>query len=216
MTYESDDSYYRPRERPGAKWLGYAVTFGLGVVVGALLFSRGCLCAPEEEEPEETAATAETVAAEVPEEVPATPETAATAEEDVIVFEAPPEAPSAPATPRTTPPPSRTPEVVTPRTPARGLTANEINQTISKRRAGIQSEYNSLLKNNPTLGGGKVTVRFVISSRGDVTSAEIVEDTVGNGELRAGILRRVRGWKFARARGESTVVYPFVFVASGN
>ena len=217
MTYESDDSYYRPRERPGAKWLVYAVTFGLGVLVGALLFSRGCLCAPEEEEPEEAAATAETVAAEVPEEIPAKAETAATAEEDVIVFEAPAEAPSAPATPpRSTPPPSRPPEVVTPRTPARGLTANEINQTISKRRAGIQSEYNSLLKNNPTLGGGKVTVRFVISSRGDVTSAEIVEDTVGSGALRAGILRRVRTWKFPRAQGESTVVYPFVFVASGN
>jgi hypothetical protein len=49
-----------------------------------------------------------------------------------------------------------------------------------------------------------------------VTSAEIVEDTVGSGELRDGILRRVRTWKFPRARGESTVVYPFVFVASGT
>ena len=216
MTYESDDSYYRPRERPGAKWLGYAVTFGLGVLVGALLFSRGCLCAPEEEEPEETAATAEIVAAEVPAEIPATPETAATAE-DVIVFEEPARAPAAPATPpRTNPPPARPPEVVTPRTPARGLTTDQINQTITKRRAGIKSEYNSLLKNNPTLGGGKVTVRFIISSRGDVTSAEIVEDTVGSAALRAGILRRVRTWKFPRAQGESTVVYPFVFVASGN
>lgn len=216
MTYESDDSYYRPRERPGAKWLGYAAAFGLGVLVGALLFSRGCLCAPEEEEPEETAATAETVAAKVPEEIPATPETAATAE-DVIVFEAPAEAPAAPAAPpRSAPPPARPPEVITPRAPARRLTTDQINQTITKRRAGIQSEYNALLKNNPTLGGGKVTVRFVISSRGDVTSAEIAEDTVGSAELRAGILRRVRSWKFPRASGESTVVYPFVFVASGT
>ena len=214
--YETDDEgYYRHRENR-YRWLGYAATFGLGVVVGALLFSRGCLCAPEEEEPEETAATAEIVAAEVPAEIPATPETAATAE-DVIVFEEPARAPATPATPpRTAPPPARPPEVVTPRTPARGLTTDQINQTITKRRAGIKSEYNSLLKNNPTLGGGKVTVRFIISSRGDVTSAEIVEDTVGSAALRAGILRRVRTWKFPRARGESTVVYPFVFVASGN
>ncbi len=213
MTYESDDEgYYAYRERRG-KWLGYAAVFGLGVVVGALLFSRGCLCAPEEEEPEETAATAETAAAEVPEEVPATPETAATAE-DVIVFEEPAPAPATP--PQPAPPPARPPEVVTPRTPARGLTADQINQTITKRRAGIQSEYNSLLKNNPTMGGGKVTVRFTISSRGDVTSAEIVNDTVGSAGLRAGILRRVRSWKFPRAQGESTVVYPFVFVASGT
>ena len=98
MTYESDDEgYYQYRERRG-KWLGYAAVFGLGVVVGALLFSRGCLCAPEEEEPEETAATAETAAAEVPEEVPATPETAATAE-DVIVFEEPARAPASPPQP---------------------------------------------------------------------------------------------------------------------
>ncbi len=213
MTYESDDEgYYQYRERRG-KWLGYAAVFGLGVVVGALLFSRGCLCAPEEEEPEETAATAETAAAEVPEEVPAAPETAATAE-DVIVFEEPARAPATP--PQPAPPPARTPEPVTPRTPARGLTTDQINQTITKRRAGIQSEYNSLLKNNPTLGGGKVTVRFTISSRGDVTSAEIVEDTLGSAELRAGILRRVRSWKFPRAQGEATVVYPFVFVASGS
>ena len=217
MTYESDDSYYRPRERPGAKWLGYAATFGLGVLVGALLFSRGCLCAPEEEEPEETAATAETVAAEVPEEIPAKAETVATAEEDVIVFEAPAETPSAPATPpRPPPPPPPPPRGGKPRPPARGPPPHQINQTITKRRAGIKSEYNSLLKNNPTLGGGKVTVRFVISSRGDVTSAEIVEDTVGSGALRAGILRRVRTWKFPRARGASTVVYPGVCVASGK
>jgi TonB family protein len=213
LTYESDEEgYYQYRERRG-KWLGYAAVFGLGVVVGALLFSRGCLCAPEEEEPEETAATAETAAAEVPEEVPAAPETAATAE-DVIVFEEPAPAPATP--PQPAPPPARPPEPVTPRTPARGLTADQINQTITKRRAGIQSEYNSLLKNNPTLGGGKVTVRFTISSRGDVTSAEIVEDTLGSAGLRAGILRRVRSWKFPRAQGEATVVYPFVFVAGGS
>ena len=213
MTYESDEEgYYRYHDRRG-KWLGYAAVFGLGVVVGALLFSRGCLCAPEEEEPEETAATAETAAAEVPEEVPAAPETAATAE-DVIVFEEPARAPATP--PQPAPPPARPPEVVTPRTPARGLTTDQINQTITKRRAGIQSEYNALLKNNPTLGGGKVTVRFTISSRGDVTSAEIVEDTLGSAGLRAGILRRVRSWKFPRAQGKATVVYPFVFVAGGN
>jgi hypothetical protein len=49
-----------------------------------------------------------------------------------------------------------------------------------------------------------------------VTSAEIVEDTLGSAGLRAGILRRVRSWKFPRARGEATVVYPFVFVAGGS
>jgi TonB family protein len=210
--YESDDMYPY-RERRGANWLGYAAAFALGVLVGALLFSRGCRCAPEEEKPAETAATAETAAeAEVPEEVPATPETAATAE-DVIVFEAPARTPAAPPPPAA--PPAR-PREATPRPAGKGLTADEINRTITKRHAGIQNEYNALLKNNPTLGGGKITVRFTVSSRGDVTSAEVIEDTVGNAPLAAAILKRVRSWKFPRAQGETAVVYPFVFVAGGT
>jgi TonB family protein len=217
--YDTDnEGYYRYRERRFS-WLGYAAAFVVGVFVGALLFSRGCLCAPEEEKPEETAATAEAVAAdaETAEEVPATPETAATAGEDVIVFEVPARAPASPAAPA--PPAAPTPappRKARPRPAEKGLTADEINRTITKRRAGIQSEYNSLLKKNPTLGGGKISVRFTISSGGDVTSAEVVEDTLGSPELAAAIVRRVRTWKFPRARGESTVVYPFVFVAGGT
>lgn len=215
--YEPDDeSYYPYRERRG-NWLGYVAAFVLGVLVGALLFGRGCLCAPEEEKAVETAATAETAAeAEAPAEEPLEPEAPPTAEEDVIVFEAPARAPASPAAP---PPPAAAPakpRKAAPRPAGKGLTADEINRTITQRRAGIQNEYNTLLKNNPHLGGGKVTVRFTISSRGDVTSAEVLEDTVGNPALAAAVAKRVRSWKFPRAQGETVVVYPFVFVASGT
>jgi len=215
---ETDDTYYPHRERRGANWLGYAAAFGLGVLIGALLFGRGCRGAPEEEKAAETAATAENVAAEAeaPEEVPATLESAATAEEDVIVFHTPEPRVHYPATPAPPAPAPARPRKAAPRAAGKGLTADEINRTITQRRAGIQNEYNTLLKNNPHLGGGKVTVRFTVSSRGDVTSAEIVEDSVGNPALAAAVLRRVGSWKFPRSPGETVVVYPFVFVASGT
>ena len=214
--YDPDGSYaYRERR---FKWLGYVAAFVGGAVIGALVFGRGCP-APEEKPEAETVAVAET-AAEIPAEPepePATAETVATAAEEAIVFEEPPEPPPT-FTPARPPEPERTttrPREVTPRPTGRGLDASEINRVITKRRSGIQNEYNVLLKNNPHLGGGKIVVRFVIAPDGRVTSAEVTSDTVGNAELSSAIVRRVRSWKFPRASGESTVIYPFVFVASG-
>jgi len=215
--YDSDGSYsYRERR---FKWLWYAATFGAGVLVGALVFGRGCPGGPEEEPEAETVAVAET-AAEIPEPPPPEPEpaeTASPAAEEAIVFEAPPEPPPT-FTPARPPEPERTPtktREVAPRPTGKGLDASEINRVITQRRSGIQSEYNSLLKSNPHLGGGKIVVRFTIAADGRVTSAEVLSDTVGNAEFSSAIVRRVRSWKFPRAGGESTVIYPFVFVSSG-
>jgi TonB family protein len=215
--YDPDGSYsYRERR---FKWLAYVLAFGGGVVIGALVFGRGCP-APEEKPKAETVAVAETAAETpaAPEPEPATPETAATAEEDAIVFEEPNELPPpkiTPAKPPAAEKPPRKPREVAPRPTGQGLKPPEINRVITKRLSGIQSEFNVILKNNPNLRGGKIAVRFTISSRGAVTSAEVVEDTIGNAELRAGVLRRVRSWNFPASGGESTVIYPFVFVASG-
>ncbi|UCH78942.1 MAG: TonB family protein [Candidatus Coatesbacteria bacterium] len=217
--YDSDGSYtYRERR---LKWLWYVATFAAGVLVGALVFGRGCPGGPEEEPEAETVAVAET-AAEIPEPPPPPEpepaETASTAEEEAIVFEEPAEPPPprfTPARPPTTTKPSETPREVTPRLTGKGLTPSQINATITKRRSGIQSEYNALLKSNPHLGGGKIVVRFTIAADGRVTSAEVLSDTVGNAELSSAIVRRVRSWKFPRAGGESTVIYPFVFVSTG-
>ena len=215
--YDPDGNYtYRERR---FKWLGYAAVFAAGVLIGALVFGRGCPGAPEKETVPETVAVAEATA-EVPAEPepPATPETVATAEEEAIVFEEPRDLPPPTITPARPPapekPPSK-PREVTPRPTGQGLKPPEINRVITKRLSGIQSEFNVILKNNPNLRGGKISVRFTISSRGAVTSAEVVEDTIGNAELRAGVLRRVRSWNFPASGGESTVIYPFVFVASG-
>jgi len=90
-----------------------------------------------------------------------------------------------------------------------------IASVIRRHLSGIQNAYNTALKQNPNLGGGKIVVRFTISADGGVTSASCVSDTVSCGSLTSSILSRIRSWKFPPiASGEVTVVYPFVFVAT--
>ena len=94
--------------------------------------------------------------------------------------------------------------------------AARINSVIRQHLAGIQNAYNSALKKNPNLGGGKIVVRFTISSDGSVTSASIVSSSMGAPGLESSIISRIYGWRFpAGASGEVTVVYPFVFIATG-
>lgn len=90
-----------------------------------------------------------------------------------------------------------------------------INAKIRAHLAGIQNLYNSELKKNPNMAGGKIVVRFTIGASGSVTAASIVSNGTGSSTLASGILVRVRGWRFPAASGDVTVVYPFVFVTSG-
>jgi|GEM_PF-1163654 len=94
--------------------------------------------------------------------------------------------------------------------------AARINSIIQQHLAGIQNAYNSELKKNPNLGGGKIVVRFTISPDGSVTSASIVSSSMGAPGLESSIISRIYGWRFpAGASGEVTVIYPFVFIATG-
>ena len=90
-----------------------------------------------------------------------------------------------------------------------------IASVIRRHLAGIQNAYNSALKKNPTLGSGKITVRFTITAGGSVGSASIIHDTLNSPALSGSILARIRSWRFPTVKsGSVTVVYPFVFVAS--
>lgn len=103
-----------------------------------------------------------------------------------------------------------------------GEAAGEANRSpqviasiIRRHLAGIQNAYNSALKKNPTLGSGKITVRFTIMADGSVGSASIIQDTLNSPALSGSILARIRSWRFPPVKsGSVTVVYPFVFVAS--
>ncbi|HUV86470.1 MAG TPA: AgmX/PglI C-terminal domain-containing protein [bacterium] len=90
-----------------------------------------------------------------------------------------------------------------------------IASVIRRHLVGIQNAYNSALKKNPTLGSGKITVRFNITADGSVGSASIITNTLNSPALSGSILSRIRSWRFPPVKtGSVTVVYPFVFVAS--
>jgi TonB family protein len=96
-----------------------------------------------------------------------------------------------------------------------GRSAADISGVIRRHLAGIQNAYVSELKKNPNLGGGKIVVRFAISSDGGVTSASIVSSTMGAPSLESRVVSLIYGWRFpAGASGEVTVIYPFVFIAT--
>jgi len=223
--YGQDDyGYYGDEQKRRRVWLtlGYIGVFVAGILVGALFFGKGGGAPKKKEAP--TAATALTALAKAPTPaptaaVPATPLTAATVaeeptpppEKDVVAFTPPKREPVI----RPAEPPKTPSKKTAPTTGGKPLNPTQIKGTIDKRLGGIQAEYNSLLKTNPRMGGGKVSVRFTIAPNGAVTSAEVVEDTIGNSQLDAGILRRVKSWQFPRATAETKVVYPFVFVSTG-
>lgn len=97
---------------------------------------------------------------------------------------------------------------------AKFRSADVIGKYIRSHLAGIQNAYNTALKQNPNLGGGKIVVRFSIAASGTVTSASIVSSTMNCPSLENAIVSRIRGWKFPTIEsGDTTIVYPFVFVS---
>ena len=87
-----------------------------------------------------------------------------------------------------------------------------IASVIQRHLAGIENAYNSALKRNPNLDSGKITLRFTISPAGEVTYAEIIQDTLGAPAVNDAVLSRVKCWRFPPTGGEDVVViYPFVF-----
>jgi TonB family protein len=74
--------------------------------------------------------------------------------------------------------------------------------------------YEKFLKRDPSLKG-KITVRFTITAEGTVNNIQILENTTGNTDLEAEIVRKVKMWTFdSVGEGDVTVTYPFVFSPS--
>jgi hypothetical protein len=89
-----------------------------------------------------------------------------------------------------------------------------IAKEIRGRLGAIKACYEAGLKRNPSIGG-KVQLRFEVSSVGKVTSAEIENDTMHDEEVAGCIKSRVMSWRFpAPAGGSVQFSYPFIFQAS--
>jgi len=94
------------------------------------------------------------------------------------------------------------------------LDPSVIAREIRGRLGAIKACYEAGLKRNPNIGG-KLQLRFEVSTVGKVTSAEIENDSMHDEEVASCIKSRVMTWRFpAPAGGSVQFSYPFIFQAS--
>jgi len=69
-----------------------------------------------------------------------------------------------------------------------------------------------VLRVNPAVGSGKITVAFKIAPTGRVISARVVANTLSAGAAVAScVASAIRRWKFPSSDGYAVVRYPFLF-----
>lgn len=94
------------------------------------------------------------------------------------------------------------------------LDPSVIAREIRGRLGAIKACYEAGLKRNPNIGG-KLQLRFEVSTVGKVTSAEIENDSMHDEEVASCIKSRVMTWRFPAPSGGSVQFsYPFIFQAA--
>ena len=96
------------------------------------------------------------------------------------------------------------------------LSKDLIRRVIHAHRDQIRYCYEQELQSKPHLAG-KISVKFVISAAGGVTTAKIEVSTMHNGSVEGCLVSRVRTWQFPKPKGGGIVIvtYPFVFKQAG-
>ncbi|MCY1059335.1 AgmX/PglI C-terminal domain-containing protein [Nannocystis sp. SCPEA4] len=86
-----------------------------------------------------------------------------------------------------------------------------IRRTVRAHLQEIRHCYDQALIRDSS-ARGRMAVQFMISGAGQVTSAAVVDDAIGDPTLSSCIAQAVRRWKFPRTEGggPSIVTYPFV------
>lgn len=89
----------------------------------------------------------------------------------------------------------------------------DIARIVLSHKGGIRGCYNRALLRSPD-DEGEVAVRFVISTRGTITDAEVISSTVQDPALEECVLERIGRWVFPPEPGCETVVrYSFHFTS---
>lgn len=86
-----------------------------------------------------------------------------------------------------------------------------ITTEIKHRLGGLRACYESGMRHSSTALGGKLQVRFGISSIGKVTAADAELDTLHDPGVTECLLGRIRSWRFPSLGGEFEFSYPFIF-----
>ena len=92
-----------------------------------------------------------------------------------------------------------------------------IRQVIKRNISQIRYCYESQLSRYPKLNG-KVSVKFIITATGTVSSSTVAQATTSNAELETCVAGRVHTFVFPKPKGGGVVVvtYPFIFKPSGE
>ena len=89
--------------------------------------------------------------------------------------------------------------------------ASDIIKIARRRAPGLRHVYNRYLKKNPGFQG-KITLKFTIAPKGEITDVSIVSSTTQNSKFDAEIQQLVGSWVFLRVKsGETIVSIPFTF-----
>lgn len=93
-----------------------------------------------------------------------------------------------------------------------GLGRAAIAKVVSARRGAIRFCYENVLRVNPQVGSGRVTVSFKIGPTGQVLSARVDSNSLAGGaDVGSCITRAIRNWRFPASEGYAEVRYPFLF-----
>ncbi len=98
-----------------------------------------------------------------------------------------------------------------------GLSRDLVAKVIRAHANEIKYCYERELQHMPGLSG-KVSVSFTIGPAGEVLEAGVAESTLGNEEVEACMLSRVKRWKFPEPQGGGTVDvnHPWIFRGAGD
>jgi len=106
---------------------------------------------------------------------------------------------------------SAAPQIRAGRAIVRGALSKEVIRRVIKRHLNeVRFCYEQQLQSDPSLKG-RVVIRFVIDSKGNVTAAVVAESSFNDTIVETCILQAVRRWKFPAPEGGGVVVvnYPF-------
>lgn len=90
-----------------------------------------------------------------------------------------------------------------------------LNRYVMQRKSAVTMCYERELKRNPSLKG-KITIRFVILPTGRIGEVSVDENTMGDDNVAACIVSKVRMWSFPfKPEEDVPVSFPFVFSPGG-